>query len=158
MDRFIREYESEYFDTKLIQITKDFGKCILENDFSVMHMNVRSMSMNFEEFRLYLLYMAVKFDVIVLTETYKVASLEMFHIDGYTIIYNEGDYNKNDGVVVYLRQYMKFNAKTVQIADTKVLDIDICEKEKLKITAIYRSPHSCPNVFNVGLLEYLKKN
>lgn len=158
MDRFIREYESECFDTRVVQTANNLKNYISGKEFSIIHMNVRSMAKNFDEFRLFLLHVAVKFDVVVLTETFETASLEMFHIDGYNVCYNEGDYNRNDGVVVYLRVGIEYNAKTVQMVDTKMLEIDINAKEKLKITAVYRSPDICPTVFNMCLLEYLKYN
>lgn len=84
MYRYIMEYENENFHTKLVQTANNFNSYISTGDFTILHKNVRSVSMNYEEVRLFLLYMAVKFDVDeVLTEIFRIVNPEVFRMDGY---------------------------------------------------------------------------
>lgn len=87
--------EAAYFSA----VTKTTKKLL-----SVLHLNIRSARRNFDE-----LIAAIETynlnicDVIILSECFQIESKDYFEIPGYTTYYNEADYNKNDGVLMFIR-------------------------------------------------------
>lgn len=88
------------------------------------------------------------FHVIVLTETFIITDLELFKPKGYARLYNNGAYNRNDGVV-YVRDDLLYVHRVVSIGEVDVLEVEIELKGKIvKVTGVYRSPHMCQKIFN----------
>lgn len=120
-------------------------------------MNIRSIQKNFDDLIIFLRQFSNDFDIIVLSETYQVYDLNLFDIDGYDIIYNHGNNNRNDGILIYIKKYFKYNFSVIEIAETKALEVNTLENEnEITLTVIYRSPNTCPKRFNSDLLTYLK--
>lgn len=122
-------------------------------------MNIRSIAKNFDEFKLFLELTSQSYDIIVLTETFQIFDSQFFNIQGYDSLYNNGNYNKNDGILIYVKNGITFTQKIVQLGDVRALELDVSTQESTeitKITAIYRSPHSCVTTFNKNLNNYLQ--
>lgn len=79
-------------------------------------------------------------------------------MEGYDILYNGGEYNKSDGVIVYIRDSVNyFNFKTISIGDSKAIQLKLnVSRETILITAIYRSPATDPSNFTDELRRYLQ--
>lgn len=65
-----------------------------------------------------------------------------YNIAGYNLIYNEGDLNQNDGLVVYVKSAFSFEHNIISVGPTKVLKvaIGIHNNTRIVILACYRSP------------------
>lgn len=123
----------------------------------VFHMNIRSLSENLSELMIYLSQFAFEFDIIVLTETFKISSLGLHAMPGYSMVYNEGNFNRNDGVVAYIKTNIQYKHEIIYFNEINLLQIVTQSTDKkLTITAIYRSPQTCPDTFNSDLYYYLR--
>lgn len=165
MDQYIRDFDAR--EIKSLS-TGNIKECcyqikICQNSFSIFHCNIRSANKNFDETMLLLNDFSendIKFDVIVFSETWKIQDLSFFKIDGYTSFYNEGDYNQNDGVVVYIRDIHKVssNHEIIALGDIKLLNVSLqINKQKIFVTALYRPHATCHLVFNENLKYFLDK-
>lgn len=163
MDSYIRDYDNPDFETYECFGVNEYNtllssqKTKCKTDFSVLHNNIRSINKNFDEFEVFLSQMEDSFDCVVLTETFSVPDEAFFQIPGYDLLYADGDFSKNDGVVVYLKSCHRNNCKRIKIGPATALHIDIERKtRKRTIIAIYRSPNSDADEFNQSLEEYLE--
>lgn len=102
MDQFLRDFEGEPHGNDYICCIEELDSLNIASNFKIVHNNIRSIEKNFDEFKLLLRTYREEFNIVVLTETFIIADLELFKIEGYTCIYNNGTFNRNDGVVVYL--------------------------------------------------------
>ncbi|XP_074035242.1 uncharacterized protein [Leptinotarsa decemlineata] len=75
------------------------------------------------------------------------------------MIYNEGDVNKNDGVVVYIKNGYDFNYSIISIGGCKSIEMEVKSKsgQNILISAIYRSPANNVTDFLIELRDYLLK-
>lgn len=86
--------------------------------------------------------------------------MNFFKINGFFAIYNEGDINKNDGVIVYIKNIYKscYSIEHTIIGEIKVLNIIIRKLgQKILINALYRSPATCPNTLVHNLHSFFEK-
>lgn len=71
---------------------------------SVVHFNIRSVKHNFDELLVIIQTFQLAFcDVIILSETHQIQSVNNFNIPGYNAYYNNSDINKNDGVIIFVK-------------------------------------------------------
>ncbi|KAG5869046.1 hypothetical protein JTB14_034661 [Gonioctena quinquepunctata] len=60
---------------------------------------------------------------------------------------------------MYNRKDIKYEYSKIDIEETKALDINIIVFIKgATVTAIYRSPHTCPKYFKPDLVKYFERN
>lgn len=161
MDQYIRDFVVDTIESYSLQQCSE-AKQILQinkntHNFKILHNNIRSINRNLDEFKIFLSELDSNIDVIILTETWKIVDLSLYNIEGYDIIYNNGDYNQNDGTVVYVKSKHQYLYTVQQIYNTKALNIRIkLEKNDIIITAVYRSPNTDPYEFNRELENYFK--
>lgn len=135
---------------RVTQIGKEY------TTFSVFHNNIRSVSKNINEMNILLEKFDYSFDCIIFTETFNIEDLNFFNISGYNLIYNEGSLNRNDGVIMYLKDTHDYNIKILNIGNIKIIKANIHYLGKtIVVSAIYRSPSLCPYEFNNQLAQYL---
>lgn len=156
MDEYINEYKLSEVETELVD---DVGE--LNRKYSTLvdglKMNISSVSENLDELTVYLRQISFEFDVVVLTETFRIWSTDLFTLPGYDVVYNEGNVNKNDGVVVYIKNTLEWSHRIVSFGEMKVLQIVlVTQGKKIILTAIYRPHEICPFAFNTKLCGYLK--
>jgi len=126
---------------------------------NIFHMNIRSLSHNFNEFLILLQSFKFDIDIIILTESWELNNLNEFNIDGYNIYYNKSNYNKNDGVVVYA------NKKLVGSLDVQILN-ELAFSNltftylnfSFSIIALYRPPSFSASLFLDNLDGFLSSN
>lgn len=109
---------------------------------NIMHLNIRSVRKNFDELLAFLVsYNISKCDVFILSECFQIETTTNFHIPGYTTLYNSGDYNRNDGIIIMIKSnlnYNLFNIKLVTCGVTlSVLEL-VVNGVSFKITSLYR--------------------
>lgn len=75
------------------------------------------------------------------------------------MIYNESAKNRNDGVVVFILSHYNYTSSIVNISDNKCIELEITlhNKNKMKITGVYRSPSGNPEMFVEQLGNYLER-
>lgn len=159
MDQFIRDYTNTNIKTQIINNIEQFKKYTETKNqqcFSILHQNIRSISKNFDEIKIFLSQFNTFFDIIILTETWHIVDTNCFHINGYEMIYNHGNINQNDGVVMYIRSKYNHNTTLHYLSNIQVIKTKLTHLGKpITITAIYRPPSTCPEVFNNELRAYL---
>ncbi|XP_050504323.1 uncharacterized protein LOC126883122 [Diabrotica virgifera virgifera] len=158
MDAFIQEYEVVDKKSCILESMTNFNTLInnLIQPLNIMHLNIRSCQKNFDAFVIFLSECKTDFYFIILTETFKQNDLDLFQIEGYTLIYNSGTFNKNDGVIIYIKKYINHKYKIVDITVTKLIELEILlNNKKIILSALYRSPNTCPITFNNNLMNYL---
>lgn len=94
MDQYIRDFNFPSIDTYCLT---DLGQCnqLFEinkhnDNFTIFHNNIRSISKNLDELKVSLSDV-LGFDCIVLTETWRIIDMNLYNIAGYNLIYNEGE-------------------------------------------------------------------
>lgn len=158
MDPYIRDYEINTHETSYLSKFIDLKSYNLSHHLKFLQINIRSIEKNIDELKIHLKNMEEEFHVIVLTETFKVSDPQIFGMVGYSTIYNEGVYNRNDGVIVFVREDLQFDYSIIAFGDIKAVEVNMkTEENSIKLTCIYRSPHSCPSVFNINLYKYLER-
>lgn len=156
MDPYIREYKNEPIIAKIIPDIDHFLPPI-QTPLNILHLNIRSAMKNMDEFVLFLNKLALDIQIIVLTETYFVYDLNLLQIEGYTILYNEGSLNKNDGVLVYIRNEISFSHEIKKLGNINILEVSTqFGSKKAILTAVYRPPSTCPKKFNIDLQQYIQ--
>lgn len=152
MDTFIRDYQNEEYNTKTIESIHDLNKNIIGHNFRLFQMNIRSIRKNFDELIILLETTKQCYEAIILTETFHVANPDLYNIPGYNIIYNNGGFNKNEGVIIYIKKNINYEYKTLKIHDMNLLDVDIItvNGENLK------SPGTSLASFNIEMSTYLQ--
>jgi len=95
-------------ETEICEDAKEYvmKTCQNEDDLliRVCQLNIRSLRKNFDELVIFLNDLKVKkLHIIILTETWNV-ELTSYHINGYKMYYSGASHNKNDGVVIYVKE------------------------------------------------------
>lgn len=160
MDEYIRDYEFSNVDTYVVDEICEFENkfySLSDNSLNIFHLNIRSISENLDELVVYLQQLKKKFDLIVLSETFRLADLSLHSLPGYDILYNWGKVNRNDGVVVYIRDTIKYEHEIIGLDNINLLKISLdFNKIKCVFSCVYRLHPTCPYVFSQNLHSYLK--
>lgn len=156
MDNFVRDFRDEPVFTNVVNSIPKLNEDLSGESFKILHLNICSINKNFDGLLCFLQQISTSINVIVLTETHKIYDLQMFNMFGYKIIYNEGTYNKCDGVVVLMKENLKYSHKFKNIGEVRCIELEIGEtKNKVCVTCIYRSPAIDERVFLESFADYL---
>lgn len=163
MNRYITDFNIEGIETFTLDSPNEVNTVLtINNNFEnlkILHNNIRSIAKNLDEFRIYLQQFAFDFDCIIFTETWRIHDTNIFNIPGYNLVYNEGDYNQNDGVIVYIKSDIPHEHEIISLEYIQALRVNIKYNTKnIILTAIYRSPSSCPYDYNRQLRQYLEED
>lgn len=156
MNPYIRDYQDVKYETGIIEDIHTFKHDSKLGKINILHLNIRSIAKNLDELLILLDYLTVKFDIIVLSETFQINNSEIFNISGYRTIYSNGTLNKNDGVLVYIRKDIECTHNIITLGENKSVEINIAGDNSLTLTAIYKSPQTCVHTFNTNIFDYLE--
>ncbi|KAJ8979456.1 hypothetical protein NQ317_006770 [Molorchus minor] len=161
MDPFIRDFKVKTIRTEELETTDELNKIISVNanyeNLKVLHLNIRSIQKNFEELEILLYEISHEIDIILLTETWKIENPELYKLNGYNIIYNDGNYNQNDGVVLLIKEGLHFDYKIDNLGPIKVIRAELKVFEHhVDILCLYKSPALDSNEFLSELEYYLE--
>lgn len=160
MDPYIKNFQIETIKTETVA-NCDEGNQVLKvnnnfSNFKLLHNNIRSINKNFDEFKTYIQQFDFDFECLVLTETWEIPDPELYQINGYNLIYNNGNYNQNDGTVIYVKSDIEFCFDIITLGDNKLIEVKASfQDKKIIILCFYRPPSSCPHEFNKNLKTYL---
>lgn len=162
MQDFRQDFIDKPVETKKIGDGIKLNNFILslkkEFNFNIFHLNVRSIHKNFDELKINLKIIQTKFECIVLTETFHVECVSSYKLDNYDMVYSDGSFNRNDGVIVYLKSSLIHSTRKMAIAYCTALEstIQFDINRKIVITSLYRSPAGDKEEFIKGLANYLE--
>ena len=156
-------------------------------NFSIIHLNCRSLASNFNKLKDSIKVLGLQFDVIAISETWLSDNdSDNFNIDGYTTFTCSRIYKKGGGVALYINnslqhKHLPNKSKCIDnCAEAVSVEITLKNGKKVIICCIYRAPNTeldqlsefinnvCRNIrnktvymcgdFNVDLLQYDKHN
>lgn len=108
------------------------------SSINILHMNIRSINKNFEEFRCLLSMLKFQCDVVVFSECWLSKTSTVPVLDGYFSHYTNNNYNQNEGVVIYVKNDLSYIVNEPHFIDGNCLVCTI--NKKLAIISVYRSP------------------
>ena len=120
------------------------------DQFSVLHINIRSIKKNSENFKLFLNSINFTFSVICLSETWlgDLATIEKFsyELPNYNSTHQARGDRKGSGVSIYIHKSLDFTVKpdlSINNNDIESLTIEILSNKKRNtlINALYRPPN-----------------
>lgn len=164
MDQYIRDYEEKNIETYVLDNAKECNDVYTINidtqNFKIIQLNIRSVAKNLNQFKIFLAQFKFHYECVVLTETFNIADKEinMFNIEGYRLVYNEGSFNRNDGVILYVKENINFEYTLVEIGNSNVIKLNIPNfyECNINVLAVYRSPPSDSKYFISCLDQYLQ--
>lgn len=128
----------------------------------VLQMNIRSLNANFDQFMVLLSTFRGKFDVVVLTETWRSGGDgdgSSYSIPGYHSHYTNTQINQNDGVAIFVRTELDARvSQPVIYGSSALLCTFVIGGKPFNLLGIYRPPSQSPSLFNEALSLYLANN
>ena len=120
----------------------DFGelnKCMALEKKVILNVNIRGLNANFNNLLVFIKNLGIKPCIIVCNETRKLVQPESFNITGHTIYYNNSNINQNDGLAVYISDYITETTKIIDINNLKIINtiIAIENNREIIISALY---------------------
>lgn len=145
------------YETVLIE---DFLSYRIANsyDVNIIHMNIRSIKKNFDEFIYYLNNCKTKFEIIILSETWISEDSEfVFNIEGYSVVNRNNRFTRSDGLCVFVRKDIDFQNIDVKLDNVNSIIIKFNFNNSFyQLMALYRSPSLEINAFLLSLDSYLQ--
>lgn len=134
----------------------------IDKFLNIVHLNIRSIRKNFDELLIFLqVYNLTDCQIIILSECWKIPSCDQYNIPGFITYYNEGDYNKNDGVLVLVKSEIVANFDIIKFVKSSLNAVRLTFKINdvtLGITAVYRPPPSSMQYFLGDIERYYADN
>ena len=135
------------------------------NGFSVIHLNIRSLQKNFENFKFFLNSCKTKFDIICLSETWceeLVSNNSLYYLRNYTLFEQPRTSGKRGGgVLMYVSDVFssvrtKFTLSNTN-AETLFIELSFINCKNIIIGIVYRPPNGKYEVFKNHLKSIIKK-
>ena len=144
-------YNNQYYDSN--KFNSSF--CVNGvNDLRVIHLNIRSLSANGDNFVAFLSTLNLNFDIICISETW-VTNPSLFEgfLDGYTGIHSYRENRRGGGTAIYLKKHIQHSViphLTLNNDDIESVFINISKSNKnILIGCCYRPPSSNPDIFRL---------
>lgn len=129
---------------------------------NIMHLNIRSIRKNFDELLIFLnIFKLHNCDVIILSESWQIMSIKQFNIGGYTTYYNGGDYNQNDGTIIFIKSEINADIELNKLPNSQVSMNSVkftTNNIAYQIITLYRPPSTNIHLFLRDLDEYLNNS
>lgn len=130
----------------------------MENDLIIAHFNIRSINKNYDNLIAFMNHFSVKIDIIICSETRVIIDQNFFNITGFNLVYSGSNFNQNDGTLIYVRNYLSYNHKLIEIDKCTAIEIMISGtsiKGEFTIFAMYRPPSTDVDMFLESFADYL---
>ena len=122
----------------------------LSENFSIIHLNIRSLHKNIDKFKDFLNDIKGKFSVNVLSETWidddKADLNSLFHIPNYSFIHEKRKINhKGRGLGIYVHKTLDYKilpnlAKNTENIEIFTIELENKNSKDILISAVYRPP------------------
>ena len=149
----------EHGNTCSCYTPSEFNSFFVKNEynFSLIHMNARSLNRNFDSITNLLDTLSNKFSIIALSETWICGKpVTPFHLHGYTFIHSDraGCVSRGGGVALFVKDDITctvrddiFNTYDNSTCEYLFVDITLGPTLKYTVGVIYRKPNSDLDVF-----------
>lgn len=139
---------------KMFENIASFNKMLNNNTDFIMHVNIRSMSANFDKLKILIESLNSKPSIVICTETFMQVNYNIYELEGYNSYYNENLISHN-GVVVFVDGNIEHESKIIECGRIKLINIliQLSNNSNMEISAVYRS-HDIPRS---ELICYLNK-
>ena len=129
----------------------------IDNNFSVWHVNARSLHKNLDYLQVYIRTLNLNFSVIAISETWaNNDSMSLLNISGYNSTFKNRTSGRGGGVALFVSNCFKFTVRD----DLSVFNNDYFESIFIELTntvlgnriigAVYRPPGYSPDLFMSG--------
>lgn len=108
------------------------------NNLTVLNQNIRSINCNFNKLLITMQRLDVTCDIVVLTESWLQSKPNIPTIDGYAAYTTQTHPLQNDGVVIFVKEYLSVTVDEPEFQDGNCLVLRL--GKETAIVAIYRSP------------------
>ena len=137
-----------------------------DENISVLHLNIRSINKNFENFKMFLSYLNLSFSIICFSETWLNDSNvdnSNYELPNYVSAHQIRNHYKGGGVSVYIHKNFKFKIRNdlrINSKDIESIGVELlCEKRRNTLfNVIYRPPNSKIEPFENFLKILFNKN
>lgn len=131
----------QYGDTDLIICDPDKCKSFLPQPnmyLKILQQNIRSINKNFDDLCVLLAGINIDCDILVLSECWLScdSNINLPRLDGYKVFASTDYYNKNDGVVVYVKSIINFKVEEPILSEANCLLVKV--NGDTVVVAIYR--------------------
>ena len=138
-----------------------------QNDFSIFHLNIRSIKIFFGNFKLFLSSLNFNFSVICFSETWLdeetlSTSRSLYELSVYKSIHQIRNYGKGGGVPIYIDKSLNFKLRpdlSISSRDVESLSIEILfyKERNTLINVLYWHSKGVIELFERFLKEILEK-
>ena len=146
-------YLEDEFNSMLIKIN-------IDNNFSVLHVNARSLHKNLDYLQVYLRTLNHNFSIIAISETWaNNDSMLLLNIPGYNRTFKNRTSGRGGGVALFVCNCFKFTVRD----DLSEFNNDFFESIFIELTntilgnriigAVYRPPGYNPDLFMIGFVK-----
>ena len=116
-----------------------------KNSISILHINIRSINRNYEDFKVLLSELNFRFKIICLTETWSKNTNPYFNLENYDVIHQCRSDNKvGGGISMFIHNSLAFKERhdlCNNTHDCETLSIEIIQnKRNAIVNAVYRPP------------------
>ena len=134
------------------------------NDFTILHLNARSLKANFTKMKDYLSVLKTQFDVIAITETWfnETTDVSEFNLVNYEIVHTNRLNKRGGGGCLYLNKkldFIKANKYSIVQDDTfesVTVELNLENQKNIVISCIYRTPGSEMDKFVDYMEQFVK--
>lgn len=133
-----------------------------QNNFSLFHLNMRSLYKNFENLQIHLSSLNIKFSLIALTETWlnTTHDISYFGLPGYVFQHKDRPNRSGGGVCFYIREDLSFKVREdlgIDECESLFIELDQKHGKNIIVGVIYRPPDSNLETFLNNLDSTLTK-
>jgi hypothetical protein len=143
------------------EVKSAVNKLEMQNKFSVVHINARSLENKLNQVSLLTTSLNVDIDVIAITESWEtVDNSDFLQISGFCkVSKRRPEGRKGGGVALFIKESLSFSVKNIATNTFESVFIQICGKKtgaKTSIGAIYRPPDTDLALFNTEFDQLVK--
>ena len=158
----LQQIDSPYFSVdNFIAISEQLNK----DNFSILHLNIRSLNANIDNFRGFLASLDGNFSVIVLTESWcdeTANENSLLNLDNYFSVHQTRKNKKGGGICIYIHKYLEFKLRNdIDIFNNEIetCPVEIINRKSRNFvaTGVYRPPKRDIKVFKNYCKDFLKK-
>lgn len=125
----------------------------------IAHLNIRSLRKNFNELQIFVNNCTEEIGILLLTEVnIKENELALYHIKGYNIFANTRENKRGGGVLIYVKEYLMFNASKTLTSSLEGLHGKLtADHSTINIIAVYRPPKTNKLLFVDEIEQIIKR-
>eukprot|EP00111_Clytia_hemisphaerica_P011532 TCONS_00033842-protein len=165
-------YESFTHETSFLSIDETKNEIVnMNQNFSILNINIRSISKNFDDFKALLKQLKFNFKIICITETWckkdeaeseenqSKKSFSKYLLPGYKVLHQARSNKKGGGLCIFVHESLNYKRKqdlSVNDNDCEILTIELINKlQNIIISCVYRQPSGNLKNFKQHLKNHL---